>query len=100
MHGHPDLIIRRLSLFNIFAQNSKNKVMGHGLDGAMISVFIKEAIDSYVALKALTGEELYPKKILQHLSSQYHRGNFPEDQFICIFLGVVDIGYRNNKNIN
>ncbi len=69
-------------------------VMGHGLDGAMISIFIKEAIDSYVVLKS---KELYPQKILQHLNSQYHREDFNEEQLICIFLGVIDLDTNELK---
>ncbi len=63
-------------------------VMGHGLDGAMISIFIKEAISSYIVLNK---EELFPQKILQHLSRQYYQEKFPDEQLICIFLGVVDL---------
>ncbi len=63
-------------------------VMGHGLDGAMLSVFIKEAIDSYVVLKP---EALTPQKILAHLNSQYRREGFPDHQLIAIFLAVLDM---------
>lgn len=63
-------------------------VMGHGLDGAMISVFIKEAIDSYVNLKP---DEISPQKILRHLSNQYCSENYPDEQYICIFLGALDL---------
>ncbi len=63
-------------------------VMGHGLDGAVISFFIKESIDSYVVLNP---DKLSPQKILGHLSSQYYRGNYSEEQYICIFLGVIDL---------
>jgi len=63
-------------------------VMGHGLDGAMISVFIKEAIDSYISLKP---EDISPRNILTHLANQYYRENYPDNQLICIFMGVLDL---------
>jgi len=82
-------------------------VMGHGLDGAMLSVFIKEAIDSYISLKE---EIISPKRILQHLNIQYHRENFPEEQLICIFIGIIDLdtnefkyssaGFQTNPLVN
>ncbi len=63
-------------------------VSGHGLDGAMLSVFVKEAISSYVTLKP---EEIGPEQILRHLNRQYRRENYPIDYFICIFLTVLDL---------
>jgi len=63
-------------------------VMGHGLEGALFSIFVKEAIDSYISLRA---DELSPVKILEHLAHQYRREAFPEDYFICIFLAVLDL---------
>ncbi len=63
-------------------------VSGHGLDGAMLSVFIKEAIASYVSLKP---EALRPYSILQHLQRQFCRENYPEELYISIFLTVMDL---------
>ena len=63
-------------------------VSGHGLDGTLVSVFIKEAIDSYVSLKQ---DELSPGGILKHLDGQYRQENYPEELFICIFLAVLDL---------
>ncbi len=63
-------------------------VSGHGLDGTIISVFVKETIESYVSLKP---EEITPDKILQHINRQYRRDNYPEDYFVCIFVAVLDL---------
>ncbi len=63
-------------------------VMGHGLDGAMLSVFVKEAIDSYASLKP---EDLCPGKVLHHLDRQYRRERFPEEYMICIFVAVLNL---------
>ncbi len=66
-------------------------VSGHGLDGAMLSVFVKETIDSYVSLKP---GQLQPALILQHLDSQFRKKNYPPDYFISIFLAVFDLETR------
>lgn len=63
-------------------------VMGHGIDGAMLSLFVKEAIDSYISLKQ---DEIEPHKILDHLNRQYRKANYPHDYFIAIFLAVLDL---------
>ncbi|MEW5920960.1 MAG: SpoIIE family protein phosphatase [Bacillota bacterium] len=63
-------------------------VSGHGLDGAMLSFFIKEAINSYVALKP---DDIQPRKVLEHLYQQYGRENYPDDYFIGIFMAVLNL---------
>ncbi len=63
-------------------------VTGHGLEGALFSVFVKEAIESYVSLKC---DELKPEKILEHLRKQYHQAKYPDDYFVCLFLAVLDL---------
>ena len=79
--------------YNVIQSGNKlifylSDVSGHGLDGAMLSVFIKEAIDSYVDLKP---DDISPHKILQHLSRQFSRGNYPEELYICILMTVLDL---------
>lgn len=62
-------------------------VSGHGPEGVLLSMFVKEAINSYISLKP---DEIHPEKILRHLYCQYCRENYPEDYFISIFLAVFD----------
>ena len=63
-------------------------VMGHGMDGAMINVFAKEAISSYINLNP---DNPAPSQILDHLDNQYRQNNYPDDQLICAFMGVLDL---------
>ncbi len=63
-------------------------VMGHGMDGAMLSFFVKEAIDSYISLKP---GEIHPEKIMRHLDRQYRLKNFQEEYHIGIFLAVLEL---------
>lgn len=63
-------------------------VLGHALDGAMVSVFVKEAIESYVTLKP---GEISPVKIANHLAGRFYRQSYSDIQIICFFLGVIDL---------
>ncbi|UMZ74443.1 PAS domain S-box protein [Natranaerofaba carboxydovora] len=63
-------------------------VSGHGLDGTIISVFVKETIESYVTLKP---DDICPDKIMHHINRQYRKHNYPDDYFVCVFLAVLDL---------
>ncbi len=63
-------------------------VSGHGLEGALLSSFVKATIDSYVSLKP---NEIDPGNIMYHLNVQYRRENYPDDYFVCIILMVLDL---------
>jgi len=67
-------------------------VAGHGLEGALVSVFIKETIDNYTKL---TGEELLPSKILTYLAGHFASVNYSEEQIICAFMGILDLNTFN-----
>ncbi len=79
--------------YNTIQVNNKvvfylSDVSGHGMEGTLLSAFVKATIDSYVILKP---DEINPEKILRHLSRQYYREDFPKDYFICVFLMVLDL---------
>ncbi len=63
-------------------------VMGHGMDGAMLSVFVKEAINSFISLRP---DDICPEKILRHLNTRYRQENFPEEYLIGILVAVLDL---------
>lgn len=63
-------------------------VSGHGLDGAMLSIFAKEAINSYISLRP---GELNPQDILKYLNTRYQEEEYPGDYFICIFLAILEV---------
>ncbi|NLA27433.1 MAG: PAS domain S-box protein [Firmicutes bacterium] len=64
-------------------------VTGHGVDGAMLSMFIKHTIKGYLTFSP--EEKVRPEKILSHLSTQFRQKNLSEEYFICIFLAVLDL---------
>lgn len=84
-------------LYNVIKVNNKlilylADVTGHGLDSALMSAFIKEAVSSYISLAQ--EENVYPitpKEILNHILNQYLSENFPEDYFVCVLMTVWDL---------
>lgn len=67
-------------------------VVGHGLDGAMLSFFVKNAIDIYLSLDSCT--PVSPSSIAGFLVRQYQQANYPLDYFICIYIAVLDLDTR------
>lgn len=65
-------------------------VSGHGLDGAMLSIFIKNTIRNYISMGYGREGWLTPRNILRYLADQYYQEEFPEEYFICISLAVFD----------
>ncbi len=65
-------------------------ITGHGLDAAMMSAFVKNTIGTYVKLKA--NDDLPdPNSILDFMYQQFTAENYPDDYFITILLGIVDL---------
>lgn len=62
-------------------------VAGHGLDGAMLSVFIKNTIDSFLSLS----QEVTASSIFAFLKERFLKESYPEEYFICIYLAVLDL---------
>lgn len=65
-------------------------VSGHGLDSAMLAIFVKDTIRSYFRLKHIAGQVLSPKEIMNFFVSQYIKEGYPEEYLVCIFLVVFD----------
>ena len=64
-------------------------VSGHGMDGAMLSFFVKNTISSYIDLTP--AETIAPKTALNYLAEKFYRETFPEELYIAIFLAVLDL---------
>lgn len=65
-------------------------ITGHSLDAAMLSDFVKTTVNTYVELLP-DNIEPDPKKILEFIVKQYAKENYPEDFFITILLGTIDL---------
>jgi len=66
-------------------------VSGHGLDSAMLSIFVKDIIRSYFRLKHIPGQLLSPKEIMEFFVEQYIKEGYPEEYLVCIFIAVFDL---------
>ncbi len=66
-------------------------ITGHGLDGAMLNIFIRESINSFLFARRKDIDSLSPKKIIEFIYQRYCEEDFPDDYFICTILGVIDL---------
>lgn len=64
-------------------------VTGHGLDGAMLSAFVKNTINSYLAMAQ--EEEITPEAMIAFLTEQYQKERYPSEYFLSIYLAVLDL---------
>ncbi len=67
-------------------------VTGHGLEGAIVSLFVKHTLNDYLALSP--DSEITPANMLKYLAQQFAGENFPDDYFVCIFLAVLDLNTK------
>lgn len=65
-------------------------VSGHGLDSAMLSIFVKDTIKSFFRLKHIPGQVLSPKEIMHFFIEQYMKEGYPGEYLVCLFLVVFD----------
>ncbi|MBM7556643.1 SpoIIE family protein phosphatase [Halanaerobacter jeridensis] len=63
-------------------------ITGHGIDGALLNVFVRETINSF--LHSHSGNNLSSAQILRFLSRKYREEGFPDDYFLCIMLGILN----------
>lgn len=64
-------------------------VSGHGLDGSMLNIFIRENINRGLSLREQVGD-VKPAEIIDFLSQQYLDVGFPDDYFICILVSIFN----------
>lgn len=66
-------------------------VSGHGLDSAMLAIFVKDTIRSYFRLKHIPGQLLSPKEIMLFFIEQYRKEGYPEEYLVCLIIAVFDL---------
>ena len=74
-------------------------ITGHGIDGAFLNVFVKEAINNFLMSKEQE-TDLSPQEIMQHINHRFREEKFPEDYFICLLLFIVDLDEYQVKYTN
>ncbi|MFW6308850.1 MAG: SpoIIE family protein phosphatase [bacterium] len=67
-------------------------VSGHDLSSAMLNIFLKETINSYLfhTQQTLKKEGLSSSSIIQHVSERFQEEGFTADYFICLVIGTID----------
>ena len=66
-------------------------VSGHGLDSAMLAIFVKDTIRSYFRHKHVSGQVLSPKEIMNFFAEEYIKEGYPMEYLVCIFFIVIDL---------
>ena len=66
-------------------------VSGHGLDSAMLAIFVKDTIRSYFRHKHVFGQVLSPKEIMNFFAEEYIKEGYPSEYLVCIFFVVIDL---------
>ncbi|MDW7675391.1 MAG: SpoIIE family protein phosphatase, partial [Bacillota bacterium] len=66
-----------------------------GLDGSMLTIFVRETINSYLLARSKESTKLSPNEIINFLNEKYCQEEFPDDYFICIFIGVLELENMN-----
>lgn len=68
-------------------------ITGHGMDAAMMSAFLKNTISTYVKLVPEDGFHI--QNLLDFVYQHYSRENYPDDYFITLLLGQMDLQTYN-----
>ncbi|MBM7555919.1 MASE3 domain-containing protein [Halanaerobacter jeridensis] len=72
-------------------------VTGHGLDGAMLNIFIRGTIDSFLLSHAPLNDNQAPSKIMEFILQEFQKQDFPADYFICLAVGVLNLETKELK---
>ena len=69
-------------------------VSGHGLDSAMLAMFVKDTIRSFFSLRHIPGQVLSPKEIMDFFVEQYIKEGYPDEYLVCLSLVVIDLNAK------
>ena len=69
-------------------------ITGHGLEGAMLNIFVRETVNSFLISEYKEGDNLTSKRLMNFITTRYQNESFPEDYFLCLILGVLDLDSR------
>lgn len=75
-------------------------IMGHGLDGAILNIFVRESINSFIFAKHDTGEDISPRELISFIHRKFCSESFPDDYFICLIMGVLDLNTNDVRVSN
>ena len=72
-------------------------VTGHGLDGAILNIFIRGTIDSFLLSHSFLNNRLSPGDILEFVLQEFKKEDFPADYFICLAVGILNLETQELK---
>ncbi|MFO7818944.1 MAG: MASE3 domain-containing protein [Halanaerobacter sp.] len=75
-------------------------VTGHGLDGAILNIFIRGAIDSFLLSHSSLDCKLSPSDIIEFVLQEFKKEDFPADYFICLAVGILNLETQELKMVN
>lgn len=70
-------------------------ITGHGLEGTIFGLFVKGCIEAYLDLAPKS--DIVPDKVLAYLDEQVHKGGYPSEYAVAIFLLIVNIETREDS---
>ncbi|PUU93793.1 PAS domain S-box protein [Halanaerobium sp.] len=63
-------------------------VSGHGLDGSILNIFLRELVSNYLSNQANLGQGLNSTELLKFIIKKYHQENIAVDYMTCLLIGV------------
>ncbi|MGI6777942.1 MAG: MASE3 domain-containing protein [Acetivibrionales bacterium] len=69
-------------------------VSGHGVPAAMLTIFLKQSINSMHEMKEKREEIIYPSAILDNLYESFNKTNFKDEVYVVMLYGVLNIKTR------
>ncbi|MGP3777930.1 PAS domain S-box protein [Halanaerobium saccharolyticum] len=63
-------------------------VSGHGLDGSILNIFLRELVNNYLSNQANLGQGLNSTELLKFIINKYHQENIAVDYVTCLLIGV------------
>ncbi|TDP93530.1 PAS domain S-box-containing protein [Halanaerobium saccharolyticum] len=63
-------------------------VSGHGLDGSILNIFLRELVNNYLSNQANLGQGLNSTELLKFIINKYHQENIAVDYMTCLLIGV------------
>jgi PAS domain S-box-containing protein len=75
-------------------------VTGHNLDGAILNIFVRGAIDSFLLSNPIEQDEIIPSDIIEFIIKEFKRENFPADYFICLEVVILNLDNMKLKLAN
>lgn len=70
-------------------------VSGHGLDSAMLAIFVRDTIRSYFKYKHVHDQVLSAKEIMNFFAEEYIKQGYPMEYLVCIFFVIID--FKTNE---